>query len=352
MFKLEGSSDCYLFVKPGMSNWSIWSNLVGDKRFIKSGRARHDCPAHPVNNYGGKDIINWEFNKTVKTPSEDWEQGGITLHCSIHDDSWLLQQAIEGSWKETNLQELANHLLPSREKILEVVKLIMESHWEKTKAQALFFEMNREGTVILSLADHKTQQLVASWNQESTLKIAHLMPEEFIQWLISRAREGEWEKQEVGSVVCRNNRKGELILSSSDFETQREVSFWNRERINEVAQMMGSEFLLWLIQQAAEGNWERHSVAHIMCSRNKDNVVVMATLNQETQKQVAVFNQAETCSILPFIDNGDFLQWLYQEAVAGRWDQNLVFGALAKEEVDGNTVVVTRRKKGTKSIII
>ena len=89
-----------------------------------------------------------------------------------------------------------------------------------------------------------------------------------------------------------------------------------------------------------------------MCSRNKNNMVVMTTLNQETQKQVAVFNQAETCSILPFIDDGDFLQWLYQEAVAGRWDQNLVFGALAKEDVNGKTVVVTRRKKGTKSIII
>ena len=83
-----------------------------------------------------------------------------------------------------------------------------------------------------------------------------------------------------------------------------------------------------------------------MFRKNAENQLVMATLDEETQKQVAVFDRAKTCSIIPFMDKGDFLPWLYEEAVNGRWDQMMVFGALAKEEVDGKEVIVARRKKG------
>merc|ERR1719500_1982940 len=40
----------------------------------------------------------------------------------------------------------------------------------------------------------------------------------------------------------------------------------------------------------------------------------------------------------------DFLQWLYQEAEEGRWDQKMVFKALTKEEVDGKVNITTRIK--------
>merc|ERR1719500_1194367 len=43
--------------------------------------------------------------------------------------------------------------------------------------------------------------------------------------------------------------------------------------------------------------------------------------------------------------DADFLQWLYQEAVEGRWDQAMVFKALKKEEVDGKTVIVAHLPK-------
>ena len=42
----------------------------------------------------------------------------------------------------------------------------------------------------------------------------------------------------------------------------------------------------------------------------------------------------------------DFLQWLYQEAVEGRWDQSTVFKALKKEDVDEKTVIVAHLAKG------
>ena len=70
-------------------------------------------------------------------------------------------------------------------------------------------------------------------------------------------------------------------------------------------------------------------------------------LPKETQKQVAAFNKDKTCSVVPYMEEeGDFLRWLYEEAEKGQWDQKMVFAALVKEEVDGKSVIVPRRKKG------
>ena len=61
---------------------------------------------------------------------------------------------------------------------------------------------------------------------------------------------------------------------------------------------------------------------------------------------MAAFNKGKTCSVVPYMDEGDFLPWLYEEAEKGEWDQKMVFDALAKEEVDGKAVIVPRIKKG------
>ena len=71
----------------------------------------------------------------------------------------------------------------------------------------------------------------------------------------------------------------------------------------------------------------------------------MATFDEETQKEVAVFNEKKTCSALPYMEKeGDFLRWLYKEADDGRWDQQMVFKELVKEEVDGKVNITTRIK--------
>ena len=48
--------------------------------------------------------------------------------------------------------------------------------------------------------------------------------------------------------------------------------------------------------------------------------------------------------------DADFLQWLYQEAVEGRWEQSMVFEAVVKEELDGKASFSPRIKPG-KSIV-
>ena len=121
----------------------------------------------------------------------------------------------------------------------------------------------------------------------------------------------------------------------------------DHEKTIEVAHLMSSHFVQWLIQQANKGVWFKEDVDSIVWKMNADRQLVLATLNEETQKQAAVFNKAKTISAVPYMDT-DFLQWLYQEADEGRWNQQMVFKALIKEEVDGKVNITTRIKAGSK----
>ena len=96
--------------------------------------------------------------------------------------------------------------------------------------------------------------------------------------------------------------------------------------------------------------WPKEEVGSIFCRKNADNQLILATLDRDTQKEVAVFNPEKTCSVVPYMDT-DFLQWLYQEAEEGRWNQQIVFKALTKEEVDGKVKVTTRIKSGSKIVL-
>ena len=88
MFKLEGSAGCYLFVKPNESRWSIWSGLNGEKRYIKSGSSGQSCPAHQQNKFSTRFNTNdWEFNKAGEDEEEVWEEGGVIVQCSVHEQS-------------------------------------------------------------------------------------------------------------------------------------------------------------------------------------------------------------------------------------------------------------------------
>ena len=115
----------------------------------------------------------------------------------------------------------------------------------------------------------------------------------------------------------------------------------------DVAHLMDANFVKWLIQQANESKWSKEEVGSIVCKKNADNQLILTTLDEETQKEVAVFNKAKTCSALPYMEKkANFLQWLYQEAFEGRWDEQMVFKALTKEEVDGQVKITPRIKSG------
>ena len=88
VFKLEGSTDCYLFVKPDMVNWGIWSDLTGENRFIRSGSAGLRCPASPESKFNKSfNQSDWQFNKAGEDDEEDWEEGGVVVRCIVHNQS-------------------------------------------------------------------------------------------------------------------------------------------------------------------------------------------------------------------------------------------------------------------------
>ena len=92
VFKLEGG-DCYLFVKPGKVDWSIWSDLRDKKRFIRSGSAGLRCPASPESKFSKRfldESNDWSFNKAGEDDEEDWKdwrEGGVVVQCTVHDQT-------------------------------------------------------------------------------------------------------------------------------------------------------------------------------------------------------------------------------------------------------------------------
>ena len=88
VFQLEGAADRYLCVKPSKTNWGIWSDLKGEKRFIISGSAGLQCPARPESKFSKRfDINDWQFNKAGEDDEEDWEEGGVVVQCIVHEQS-------------------------------------------------------------------------------------------------------------------------------------------------------------------------------------------------------------------------------------------------------------------------
>ena len=83
VFKLEGSSDFYLFVKPRFTTLSICSNLKADKSYIISGSAGQACPAHPRNKFNNMYLRNdWMF---MEEEEESWKEGGVIVWCNVHE---------------------------------------------------------------------------------------------------------------------------------------------------------------------------------------------------------------------------------------------------------------------------
>ena len=99
------------------------------------------------------------------------------------------------------------------------------------------------------------------------------------------------EKMKVGSLLCEEDNEGSCLLSFSDSDAQVEAAVWNVEVTSKVAHMLSSDFIQWLISQANEGKWSKEEVSSIVCRKNADNHLVLATLDEETKKQVAVFNK-------------------------------------------------------------
>ena len=105
---------------------------------------------------------------------------------------------------------------------------------------------------------------------------------------------------------------------------QKEILSWNKEAAEKIVPRLNVELIRWLAQQAVEDKWPKEAVGRVLCGKDAKNRVLFEKLDTETQKQVAVFDKARTCRAIPYLVQGDLLQWLHQEAVAGRWEKSMV----------------------------
>ena len=89
MFKLEGSVDRYLFVKPGWLNWSIRSSLDAEERFIESGSSGESCPAHPVPNTQSSEKENTDSSLQICIENQTEYRAMIVLRFVLPGDRQL-----------------------------------------------------------------------------------------------------------------------------------------------------------------------------------------------------------------------------------------------------------------------
>ena len=159
-----------------------------------------------------------------------------------------------------------------------------------------------------------------------------------LEKMVKVARDGHWEKEKVSVLLCKENKHGKVFFSSLDFNTQKEVALWYQQGINQIAHKISEELLQWILHLANEGNWNKEELATAVCSKSSDKKPPISMCSSGMQKQLAELNQSKTCEVIPWMGN-NFHNWLYHEAVEGRWNQDLVFRVLKREEMAGATVV-------------
>ena len=292
-----------------------------------------------------------EIEKMVEVGKEEiWPKDGVhALLCEEdHETGTVLfsrlqidKQTEVAAWNQRRTIQIAHRL--SADFIHWLIKEASEGSWSKEVVGGIVCKRNSDNQLILATLDFNTQQEVAFWNPEAVSRIAHLVGDQFSQWLFMQAKEGKWNEEEVDNILLREHETGSIPLSALDFETQKEVANKKKQRTNEVAHLMSAEFCQWLIQMADEGKWSKEAVGDIMCRKNAENQLILGTLDEETQKRVAEFNKLSTCGILCDMDKGDFLSWLYHEAENGRWDRAMVFSTLKRENIDGEFVILAEQ---------
>ena len=356
-------------MRPGEATWSIEYELNKGDIELKGGLANQSCPAHPssyLNQEG--DANNWE--------TEDGVKQEVHLRCATHDlenAKWLVEQGRDGHISKEKVgaylcqeeedsrlsrlddnaevhscllaildddvqQEVAAWNPEATEKIAHkmglgfiqgLIKQKIDGHWKGNGLGRVIWKKNKEGSMILPLLDFETQKEVASWNLKETNRSAHMASLDFIKWLIAQAEQGEGKKESVGSIIWRENKKkrkgrkeqGQVIFTLLDFETQKQVALWSLEDTNRNAHLISRDFVKWLVQMALEDRWPQEAVGSIVCKVDKNNQVILATLDFETQKQVAAFNQKETNQVAHLM-SPDFQSWLIHQVSEGRWDRD------------------------------
>ena len=162
--------------------------------------------------------------------------------------------------------------------------------------------------------------------------------------MVAVAKEGHWKKEGVHDLLCEEDDEGVVLLSRLQLNSQQEVAAWNQKRTLQIAHKMSPEFLQWLILEANEGDeWNSEELGAAFCELDEDRNLKLATFDEELQKKLSVLNKTKTCLSVPMLGS-NIQEWLYQEALEGRWDQDMVFSVIERQETDGSVAVSPKTK--------
>ena len=108
-----------------------------------------------------------------------------------------------------------------------------------------------------------------------------------------------------------------------------------------------AEHARWVVEQARLGELDKEKVGAFLCEPDYDGrAFLLSLLDAEIQKEVSPWNKNKTLEVVPFLDEGDFLPWLYQEAADGRWT---IISYVLFDNISSAILSFTRTEKQTPS---
>ena len=226
-----------------------------------------------------------------------------------------------------------------------LVERVRANQLDKKEAIKLLIPNGKGRRTLFQLAKRSHWKSIREWANEHGIEFSDIVPRmaaDDLETMADAAKEGFWEKEEVHALLCVEDIERTVLFSRLGFGTQKEIASWNPKGTNQIAHKMSTDFIRWLVQESKEGNWDGEELGAALCQLDSDNKLRLATVaDEELQKQLAALNKTKTCNSVPLL-GGDLQEWMYQEAMEGRWNQEAVFGVLERQETARGPVVSSR----------
>ena len=84
-------------------------------------------------------------------------------------------------------------------------------------------------------------------------------------------------------------------MATLDFETEKKVAAFNQKETNQVAHLMSPDFQQWLIHQVSEGNWDQDEFVRTVCVKSASIRPTLPLFAEHIQKQIVVLDKTRTC---------------------------------------------------------
>ena len=119
----------------------------------------------------------------------------------------------------------------TEENVDQITTALVDGLVERVKTKQLF---QKEALKLLIPVDKKGKNLFQRATRSNWGVIAEWMDvdefnQHFFKWMLDEFNESRWTKEDVGNLVCRTNMYNQLILATLDEETQKKLAMINKE---------------------------------------------------------------------------------------------------------------------------